>query len=353
VKAGKAIESYRAKTRRAKAYWTYIPCPECLKQLRSRPLRTCNCYVGFTKPKATPPKLQYLKGHKRPSSEPAEETDAGRLFTASLRELPEPVRAWASSVRWQKAFVETELVPKTLQRLRSYAFSVGDEDKPYGDRPLWGRFGPSNRPLLIVPYTFKPFHAVEFLSIPIYVHSGAEGLKADMVPKGGAAHTLMTDGTLVPKKIRLYLNRAATPNDIKRSAEAGTIDTCRHKRCLSYAFYTVLLHELTHISEKRAAEYGRDVEKMHPYARKLYLLNEPGEIRAYMQQVVDEALSAARRKAFRDLAKTKPNPNHYLLDRALRTSTEWAKIESGLTDETKARFYRAVEQAIREAGLFF
>lgn len=84
--AEKEIESYRARIRRAKAYWAYIPCPECLKQLRSEPIRTCNCYVGFTKPKATPPKLEYLKGHKRPSKspEPRRDMDQAKVLSDLL-----------------------------------------------------------------------------------------------------------------------------------------------------------------------------------------------------------------------------------------------------------------------------
>ena len=264
--------------------------------------------------------------------------------------MPRPIPI---SRRHVQRFVETELVPETLRQLRLRAFNVGDEELTYNDRPIGRMYARDNRHLAVLLYTFKPFHSGEFLTIPVYVHSGAEGLKLDIVSRGIAAHHVMPSGRLVPKHIRLYLNAAATPNDVRRAAEAGTIDSCHHKRCLAYAFYTVLLHELTHISEKSPSSYGRDVEKMPPYARKLYVLNDPAEVRAYMQQVVDEALTSARRKAFRDLAKTKPNPNHYLLDRALRTSMEWAKIESSLTDASKARVYRAVEQAIREAGLFF
>ena len=264
--------------------------------------------------------------------------------------MPRPIPI---SRRHVQRFVEKELVPETLRQLRLRAYNVGDEALPYDERPIGKEYARDNRHLAALLYTFKPFHSDKFLTIPIFVHSGAEGLKSDMVPKGAAAHHVMPSGRLVPKHIRLYLNAAASPNDVRKAARAGTVDSCHHKRCLAYAFYTVLLHELAHISEKKPSVYGRDVEKMPPYARRLYVLNDPAEVRAYMQQVVDEALTSARRKAFRDLAKTKPNPNQYLLDRALRTSMEWAKIESGLTDASKTRFYRAVEQAIREAGLFF
>lgn len=86
AEAEKTCKNYLAKIRRAKAYWEYIPCPECLRGLRSQPIRTCNCYVGFTKPKATPPKLEYLKGHKRPPKSSGE-----KRGDASARKGTEPL----------------------------------------------------------------------------------------------------------------------------------------------------------------------------------------------------------------------------------------------------------------------
>ena len=69
--------------------------------------------------------------------------------------------------------------------------------------------------------------------------------------------------------------------------------------------------------------------------------NDPMEVRAYLQMVVDEVASAAPRvRAPRGIA-----PGRYV-DAVLSLSPTWTRVDPYLRRDARARFYRAVATAL-------
>jgi hypothetical protein len=162
-------------------------------------------------------------------------------------------------------------------------------------------------------------------------------------------------------EIDLYVNGALTPADFLpvdnsqaktlteyRPNRMSPIWECTHETCLPYGLYSILLHEVTHSADrifKRRLEYSPSevIEKGEaawgPY------VNDAQEVRAFMQQIVDEVVSAAGKIA--DYAKT----NEKLVDLSLKLSTTWKLIEKHLNSRNKKLILKAVYDALDRAEM--
>jgi len=117
------------------------------------------------------------------------------------------------------------------------------------------------------------------------------------------------------------------------------------------AIYGVLIHELTH-----AADVGREA-KMPRNSPKVWggldvgayesYVNEPTEVRAYMQEVVDQALGFVS-QSISQLRKI-ASPNKIVLW-AVQHSETWGVIEGSLNPKNRKLIMKAVYTALQDAG---
>jgi hypothetical protein len=106
--------------------------------------------------------------------------------------------------------------------------------------------------------------------------------------------------------------------------------------------YGILLHEFTHIADKYkgggpTTRHVKTLEEMD--AEKYY--NRPSEVRAYMQQIVDEV-----RKYFPKIRKHFDRKESVHL--ALRTSQTWKEVEPYLNRRNRNRILNAVWNSIQD-----
>lgn len=146
--------------------------------------------------------------------------------------------------------------------------------------------------------------------------------------------------------IVLELNGAYTPKELLSERVLQPLWSCTHESCLPYSLYSLIIHEATHAADslfpgppidglERGGEIPTSIDPVK-------YINNPSEVRAFMQQVVDEVPRYAKMPAIRERALTKPNPNQELIAFALRLSTTWKLIEQYLTPVNKAKILRAV-----------
>lgn len=152
--------------------------------------------------------------------------------------------------------------------------------------------------------------------------------------------------------IEVYLNGAMTPADIASEKRQQPLSSCTHETCLPYGLYNVLIHEVTHAAEVNLgdAEYDPSKAESEGYAD---YVNDPAEVRAFMQEVVDDAVRNAERKdlPFRTLAKRAPNPNQRFIELLLKLSTTWGQVSKEMTATNQRRILTAVYTALDERGL--
>jgi hypothetical protein len=112
---------------------------------------------------------------------------------------------------------------------------------------------------------------------------------------------------------------------------------------LARQIFPVLLHELTHVADKyKGKGVAQDMTRDEAAGNPAYY-NEPGEVRAYMQEVVDEASERFRHwdKLVR-ISPTKAKAVDYLLG----TSSTWSEVSPHWTPRNKQLVLKAVVQAL-------
>lgn len=146
--------------------------------------------------------------------------------------------------------------------------------------------------------------------------------------------------------IALYMNGAITPESYLSSKRMQLLTECTHEVCLPYGLFSILIHEATHAVDRslKKIEYSpsevmdKGEEAWGPY------VNDPNEVRAFMQQVVDEAVRSA------DKLKSHFS-GQKLVNMALRMSTTWSLINKHLNPSNAAKILKAVYVGLDEAGL--
>ena len=120
-------------------------------------------------------------------------------------------------------------------------------------------------------------------------------------------------------------------------------DSCsRFPGVVEKYIYRILIHELTHVADIVPESAGREEQEVYEDLVAYY--NAPHEVRAYLQEVLDEVASHIHQfeKLRRVLGTT------LAVSSTLGLSRAWADIEPYLNETNKRRFYRAVTQLARE-----
>jgi len=160
--------------------------------------------------------------------------------------------------------------------------------------------------------------------------------------------------------IVLELNGAFTPEDFQSERMTQPIWSCSHETCLPYSLFSILIHEATHAADSVFKEKNpsaknpnkSEIPSQGDLSDSEYraYINHPSEVRAWMQQVVDETPRYAKMEAIRNHAR---NSNQELVNLALRLSTTWKEVEGVLTPTNKAKILKAVYYNLDRLGLLF
>ena len=143
-------------------------------------------------------------------------------------------------------------------------------------------------------------------------------------------------------RIDLYMNGALSPVDIlvptKWSDRLAPVWECTHETCLAFGLYSLLLHEVTHAADVFQKSLGYSPSEVQERGEAAWgsYVNDPGEVRAFMQEVVD----VAERHA--PMLKEHVKSNQQLVNMVLKLSTTWNLIEKHLSSSSKTRILKAV-----------
>lgn len=166
--------------------------------------------------------------------------------------------------------------------------------------------------------------------------------------------------------ITLVLNGAFTPNKLLGRDGDGVdfgfgskykhdyfqpLSGCKTFQCLPYGLYSHLIHEVTHVAEQHLSmgvptyspaevrEKGEEVWDSY--------VNDPMEVRAFMQEIVDQATDFARR--YPDI-KTRMDPQEWV-GVLLTMSTTWGIIEKHLSSVGRRKILKALYSELAREGL--
>lgn len=170
--------------------------------------------------------------------------------------------------------------------------------------------------------------------LPIYVRSWMGYRVVSDYVLGGAVKTRLLNGRkgrAYPQRIEIYLNAFKTPEDYVSG----------DKRFIQ-ELYQVLIHEVTHAMDYlRKSQYDASNLDEHLY------LNDPMEVRAFTQNIVDEVLTSLKK----DIRMTKgwgDWESSETIDRYLQKSLTWHRLRKTLTPENKKKVLKAVARAVSE-----
>ena len=230
--------------------------------------------------------------------------------------------------RGLKSFVQGTLIPQVVRSLKR---------RPKQNEPIGSVENLANGILEVEDSDSRSSH-----SVLVVVNARPSSAKGAAVLAGKTSNF---------ERIDLYVNGALTPVDIleptKWDDRLQPIWKCTHETCLPYGLYSILIHEITHAADifvKSLKYKPSDVIERGEAAWDPYV-NDPAEVRAFMQEVVDVAERHA--PMFREHAKT----NQRLIDMVLKMSTTWGLIEKHLTSKSKARILKAVYEVLDRKGL--
>lgn len=224
---------------------------------------------------------------------------------------------------------------------------------------------------VLMPQVRDFMGAQEALNVPIGVHRGiARGVLKHVDPRDGQVKqirvrldssdrdsgSLVSGGTYYHRgdKITGALNGRGRPWDYE---QAGYLP-------FRTQLYDFLIHEMTHFYDARypqprahvyaRSESGDMVTDEHGNPRvgdwdAYYAM--PTEVRAYMQQVVAQAVRAAKDPQVRRYATTDEDPNRYLVNASLAQSPEWLRAGLRMTEANQRRILQAVYREFDRQGL--
>lgn len=271
---------------------------------------------------------------------------------ATYRKNPRPVRLNKEMLAW---FVTESLVPQVVKSLERLAA------RGSGDEPLGHMTGFAHDYITILGPDRSSIH------VEVVVKSRPSKAKYTAVLEGSAGRREPSrSGSSV--EVYLFLNGALTPNDFLMSPEGSSLgglsfkndrlqplEECTSSTCLPYGLYSILLHEMTHAAEAGivavdGAGWGksnrgtalREGETVVVDRREY--VNDPLEVRAFMQQVVDEVLK------YVDKSELEFLPIRQRLDVALQLSTTWKLVKDDLTQRNRARILKAVHTVLQDKG---
>lgn len=233
------------------------------------------------------------------------------------------------------SFVQLDLVPQIVRRAERHP----NPGEPVGDARGWAKSS----------YDVTAADGRASRSVPVQVESERSRANFVAVLGGKTSHQGV---------ITLYLNGALTPRDLSSDERMQPVWSCRHESCVPYGLYSILLHEVTHAADallpgKRGPAYSpQDVRERGEAAYGPYI-NDAGEIRAFLQQVVDEVVHHAKDEGLREHFRRDRSPNRALVDIVLTLSTTYSLIDKHLTPSNRARILKAVYEALEREGLLY
>lgn len=202
---------------------------------------------------------------------------------------------------------------------------AGKADRPISWKEVWA----------IEPFEFRNVVG-EKVSTKVLVVSGTNRGPGIYVPSAAVGTWRGRD------VIVIQLNGSYTAETFHGAAKSGI---------LAEHVYDLLIHEITHIADKfpvpRSYKPRKDPrEKFQPADMRAYF-NDPKEVRAYMQQIVDEVLNIGGRRGPAKIIETFGSRGVGML---LRNSVTWREIEKFLNPRNRKLIMKSVYQALEEAG---
>jgi len=247
-----------------------------------------------------------------------------------------PIRVDKAEV---KRFVEHELLPPLVTYLKRLP-----ADRQVGTRA----------PFIEVSFegAVEAVDGREVLDAIVQVGAQTSNGKGGAVGRGSAGKRQFEHGRSFVV-IKLVINGTLSPREFLEPTGTGLfaldrmqpISSCTSEACLPFGLYSTLIHELTHAAESMYAgtpTYYRDGE----FVDELYW-NDPQEIRAFMQQIVDEGLRHAGQ------LREHAGNNQRLVELCLKLSTTWGVVGKKLTPANQNKMRKAMYTALDEAGLLF
>jgi hypothetical protein len=128
--------------------------------------------------------------------------------------------------------------------------------------------------------------------------------------------------------------------NVNGSLDAQVIWKGTHARTTHSMLYPILLHELTHAADIFGPGLG-GMSEDDAHGNAAYY-NHPSELRAYMQEVVDEV-----EQRFTHYAKMKARFGNRALDMLLNMSTTWTNVSPHWTAASRRKVLKAVYQALQ------
>lgn len=227
-------------------------------------------------------------------------------------------------------YVEHALLPSLFRELRQMP-----PNAPIGRR----------EDIVVMP--FATAQADGSGNVPVTIHIGSR----DRVRSGKP----VLGGNIAPgrggNQIYLDLNGDAPPGAFL-SEEGLPMNAGRSDHRLAYGIYSALIHELTHSADLAFGQKGPDYHTDDGVDWVKYANNDM-ESRAFMQQIVDQAINLARNPSLRSVASRQRNRNEALVDLCLEEQQHWGRVAPDMSQKTRNKVLLAVTRALDDAGLLF
>jgi hypothetical protein len=189
--------------------------------------------------------------------------------------------------------------------------------------------GPLGRRMLVpsAPYDIR---TVDGQSLTVFIRMQTVETKSPYyVVSGGLGYDRSGKVAVV-----ININGSIPSEDIYRAAKG---------RSVALQIYPVLIHELTHAADKFTRGVGERMTEEEARDNAAYY-NDPGEVRAYMQEVVDE--SEEHFKSYNKL-ESAFGPGK-ALQYLLNTGKIWKEISPYWTERNKRLVIKAVVHALND-----
>ena len=132
--------------------------------------------------------------------------------------------------------------------------------------------------------------------------------------------------------------------NVNANLEAETVWKATNAKTTESFIYPLLLHEITHAADIHGPGLGMSEAEAHDNDAAYY--NNPSEVRAYLQEVVDEVEQRARL-----FPKLKARFGERAIGMLLNMSTTWTNASPHWTAANRQKVLKAVYQALESSGV--